>query len=194
MNKNPMKNIFLLCSVLTLATSNLRASNLSIYDDSFRLFNGSTQVTGRVITAVWGTYAGGAFVPNQTVYANGGFGYVDVSNPALPELQVIINRVDATQYASGTQMALAIFNQPDLSNWNSSSARAVLTDTSWIAPAWSLVGNDKDVFFTAATTALEGTFTYSSGGQDSIVMIPEPTTTSLALLSMVGALALRRRK
>lgn len=169
-----------------------KASNLAIFDDSFNLFNGSTQITGAVLSAVWGTFSGGNFTPNQNIYANGGFGYVDTSASA-PELQVIINRVDTTQYAAGTQMALAIFNKPDLSNWDNTVAKAVLTDATWTAPSWSLVGNDKDVFFTSSTTALLGSFVYSSSGRDSIVMIPEPSSASLIVMSLVSAFALRRR-
>ena len=170
-----------------------KASNLAIFDDSFNLFDGSTQITGEVLSAVWGTFAGGNFTPNQNIYSNGGFGYVDTTASA-PELQVIINRVDTTQYAAGTQMALAIFNKPDLSNWDNTVAKAVLTDATWTAPSWSLVGNDKDVFFTLSTTALLGSFVYSPEGRDSIVMIPEPSSASLIVLSLVSALALRRRK
>jgi len=169
-----------------------KASNLAIFDDSFNLFNGSTQITGPVLSAVWGTFSGGNFTPNQNIYASGGFGYVDTTALA-PELQVIINRVDTTQYAAGTQMALAIFNKPDLSNWDNTVAKVVLTYATWTAPSWSLVGNDKDVFFTSATTALLGDFTYSSTGRDTIVMIPEPSSASLIMMSLVSVFAIRRR-
>jgi len=167
----------------------VKASNLSIFDDSFSLYNGSTRVTS-IVSAVWGSWNAGSFLPNQSIYANGGFGYADASSTA-PELNVIINRVDQSQYAAGTQMALAIFNLPDLSNWNASVAKVVVTDASWIAPAWSLVGGDVDVAFTANTTALIGNYNFNSGNQI-LTMIPEPS--SLSLMIAAGLFFLRKRK
>jgi len=165
------------------------ASNLAIFDDSFSLFNGSTQVTGIALSAVWGTWSGTAFIPNQNIYADGGFGYADLAGP---ELNVIINRVDQTQYVAGTQMSLAIFNKPDLSNWDATVAKVVLTDTSWIAPAWSLVGGDVNLNFTVNTSALLGSYSFN-GGNEIITMIPEPNAASLLITAALGIL-LRKRK
>lgn len=170
-------------------TRPVAASNLAIFDDSFSLFNGSTQVTGVALAAVWGTWSGSTFIPNQNIYADGGFGYADLTGP---ELNVIINRVDQTQYVAGTQMSLAIFNKPDLSNWDATVAKAVLTDTSWIAPAWSLVGGDLSVNFTANTSALLGSYSFNSGNEV-ITMIPEPNTASLLIMAGLG-IFLRKRK
>jgi hypothetical protein len=186
-NNQPLVAGALACLLVVGSVRTAEASNLAIFDDSFSLFNGSTQVTSAV-AAVWGTWSGGSFLPNQAIYANGGFGYADMSGP---ELNVIINRVDQTQYTAGTQMALAIFNLPDLSNWNASVAKAVVTDTSWVAPAWSLVGGDVDVVFTSNTTALLGLFDYNAGNEV-VTMIPEPST--LSLVAAAGFCFLRRRK
>jgi len=164
------------------------ASNLAIFDDSFSLFNGSTQVT-EIVSAVWGTWSGTAFTPNQNIYANGGFGYADLTGP---ELNVIINRVDQTQYVAGTQMSLAIFNKPDLSDWDATVAKAVLTDASWIAPAWSLVGGDVNLNFTVNTSALLGSYSFN-GGNEIITMIPEPNAASLLITAALG-IFLRKRK
>ena len=140
-----------------------RASNFTIFDDSFSIRYGSTVITNQVLAAVWGTYAGGVFSPNNPFYANGGYGYAETTPGG--EMQVILNRTDPSQYAETTRMALAIFNRPDLSNWDSTAARVVLTDSSWTAPAWTSIGNDKDVFFTTNTTALVGSFLRNGGNE-----------------------------
>ena len=181
-------------AVVLCTMANIKASNFTIYDDTFRVFVGSTQLSGTVIAAVWGTYNSGTstFTPNQPIYSQGGFGYVDVTTPSAPELQIILNRTTQTQYPEGTLLSLAIYNKPDLSNWDSSAAMAVLSDSSWTAPAWSLVGGDKDVTFTSGTTALVGGFTYSGGGFDTITLVPEPSTGALLMIGSVGLVALRR--
>lgn len=159
---------FLGCAGISLATACLsasaRASNFTIFDDSFSLRYGSTLITNQTLAAVWGTYAGGVFTPNQYLYAAGGYGYAEIG-AGSSELQVILNRNDQTQYTEGTAMALAVFNRPDLSNWDASVAKVVLTDSSWGAPAWTASGNDKDVFFTPNTTALVGSFLRNGGNE-----------------------------
>ena len=162
-----------------------KASNFSLTDFNFNLYLGTTLITNNVLASVWGTWNSGTstFTPNQTVYANGGFGYVDTTVGA-PEINIMINRVDQTQYASGTLLALAVYNRPDLSDWDSSAQKVVLTDISWTAPAWSLVGNDKDVTFTANTTAVVGSFNYN-GGNEQITLVPEPSTGALMALGAV---------
>lgn len=159
---------FLGCAGIGLATACLpasaRASNFTIFDDSFSIRYGSTLITNQTLAAVWGTYAGGIFTPNQNFYASGGYGYADTRAGSI-ELAVILNRTDQTQYAEGTSMALAVFNRPELSDWDASVAKVVLTDSSWTAPAWAAGGNDKDVFFTENTTALVGSFLRNGGNE-----------------------------
>jgi hypothetical protein len=105
----------------------------------------------------------------------------------------MINRVDATQYAAGSLLALAIYNRPDLSDWDPTAAMVILTDASWTSPAWSLVGNDKDVYFTGNTTAVVGTYSRNNlTGYEEIAMVPEPSTGALIMLGAAGLVALRR--
>lgn len=160
------------------------ASTLTIFDNSFEVYFEGTSLTNTTLTAVWGTFVGGNFNPNGLLYADGGYGPVDLT-AGSPELQVIINRTDANQYAAGTLLSLAIFHRPDRSNWDGTVARAVLSDPSWTAPAWSLVGNNKNVIFTPNTTAQVGQFTYAATGNDVITIVPEPST---GLLFCSGAL------
>jgi len=183
-----------LLAVVLCTIANTKASNFTIYDDTFSVFVGSTQLSGTVIAAVWGTYNSGTstFTPNQPIYSQGGFGYVDVTDSSAPELQIILNRTTQTQYPEGTLLSLAIYNKPDLSNWDPSAAMAVLSDSTWTAPAWILVGGDKNVEFTSGTTALVGGFSYSATGSDTITLVPEPSTGALMMIGAAGLVALRR--
>jgi hypothetical protein len=188
-----MKKIAPAIFALLFLTESPKASNFTIYDDSFNVIVGTAPLSGTVISAVWGTYNSGTstFTPNQPVYANGGFGYVDLTVGA-PELQIILNRTTQDQYPGGTLLSLAVYNRPDLSDWDPTAPMAILIDPSWTAPAWSLVGGDKDVFFTANTTAALGGFTYSASGSDTITLVPEPSTSALMLIGTAGLVALRR--
>ena len=194
--KNQIKPRFiaavLTATLLIGAGSNAKASNFSLSDFDFNLYLGTTLLTTDILAAVWGTWDSGTstFTPNQNIYADGGFGYADTTGP---EINIMINRVDQTQYTAGTLLSLAIYNKPDLSNWDASAAKVVLTDTSWSAPAWSLVGNDKDVSFTANTTAVVGSFSRNNvTGFETITMVPEPSTGALMMIGAAGLVALRR--
>ena len=74
---------------------------------------------------------------------------------------------------------------------SSGLARAVLTDSTWTAPTWTTTGNDKDVFFTANTTAVFGSYSYNSG-TEVIGLVPEPSTGALMMIGAAGLVALRR--
>lgn len=169
------------------------ASTLTIFDNSFEVYFEGTSLANTTLTAVWGTFSGGNFTPNKLLYSEGGYGPVDLT-AGSPELQIFMNRTDPSQYPAGTLLALAIFHRPDGSSWDSTAARAVLSDPSWTAPAWILTGNDKNVSFTANTTAQVGQFTYGATGNDVITMVPEPSTGILfgsgALLCLIRS---RRR-
>lgn len=160
------------------------ASTLTIFDNTFEVYFEGTALTNTTLTAVWGTFVGGNFTPNGLFYGDGGYGPVDLA-AGFPELQVSINRTDANQYAAGTLLSLAIIDRPDRSNWDGTAAGVVLSDPSWTAPAWTLVGNNKNVTFTSNTTAQVGQFTFGATGNDIITIVPEPST---GLLFCSGAL------
>jgi len=190
--KSRLLAVVLTATLITGGGWNAKASNFSLSDFDFNLYLGTTLLTTDVLAAVWGTWDSGTstFTPNQNIYANGGFGYADTTGP---EINVMINRVDQTQYSAGTLLSLAIYNKPDLSDWDAAAAKVVLTDASWSAPAWSLVGNDKDVFFTANTTAVVGSFSRNNvTGLETITMVPEPSTGALMMIGAAGLVALRR--
>ena len=179
-----------------------KASTVTIYDDSF-----STTVSGiantQVLSAVFGSWD--SATSTFTAFGNVktlGYGVFD-NTPAAPELQVLLNQTSpltGLNIAAGTNMALGLYNALDSSTtlWNTSVARAVLTDVNWVAPNWTSTGNDKTYGFAATTTAVFGTFTYSATGNDSIGLtlgaIPEPSVASLLALGTVGLVALRVRR
>ena len=188
--------------VLTLVgIANLaKASTVTLEDFSF-----STTVNGvantSVLTAVFGKWdsALSIFTP-FSASDRSGYGYLD---NASPELSVSLNQTSQTTgllIASGTNIALGLFNAGDTSGtpWSNSSsmAKAVLTDVSWAAPAWTPTGGDRTFSFSAGTTAVLGTFTYGATGNDSIGLnaIPEPSSASLLALGVAGLVALRARR
>lgn len=179
-----------------------KASTVTIYDASF-----STTVSGiantQVLSAVFGSW--NSATSTFTAFSNVktlGYGYLD-NTLAAPELQVSLNQTSPStglNIAAGTNMALGLYNALDSSTtlWNTSVARAVLTDVNWVAPTWTSTGNDKTYGFAATTTAVFGTFTYRATGNDSIGLtlsaIPEPSSASLLALGVAGLVALRVRR
>ena len=198
-----MKKTAQLITLLTLGFAVVaKASTVTLYDDSF-----STTVSGvansSTLSAVFGSWnsSTSTFTPFSNVKTLG-YGYLDNSSP---ELQVSLNQTSpftGLSIAAGTNMALGLFNESDISAtlWNTSVARAVLTDVNWEAPSWTSTGNDRTYGFAATTTAVFGTFTYSAGGNDliglttGVVAIPEPSVASLLALGTVGLVALRGRR
>ena len=219
---NTMKSKILLLVFLTGFVSISNASTISILDKSYTInaFNSNLSAVvpwsptyganGDYLTAVFGTWSSNLFTPfyTQALSAvnpalNLGYGYAEVRNgtASTDGLSVSLNQTSPSSglnIAAGTQVALAIFNKPDTSAvaWKdySGSVKAVLTDTTWTVPTWTLTGNDKTFAFTASTEALMGAFTYSASGFDTITLIPEPSTASLMAIGAIGLIALRVRR
>ena len=162
-------------------------SSIVLYDDSFTIMVNNNPISDRYLSALWGTYSNGIFNPLPN-----GTGYVDPGVDFL-EMQVSYSKVDNSDVVANTLLALAIYDA-NLINftaapYNSSYDKAVLTDVSWRAPPFDNTPNMESFVLTSNTTALVGTFSYN-GGNETIGVVPEPSTSQLTLL---GLLALRRK-
>jgi hypothetical protein len=186
-------------SAIMLFGNSVKASTISLQDFNFNVLINGTSFTS-TISGVWGTWNSGTstFTPVSGTWGQG-YGYVATD----PEILVTLNQTSALtgyQIANGSLLALAIYNYPDQSSdgtpgWanavSSGLARAVLTDSTWTAPSWTTTGNDKDVSFTANTTAVFGSYSYN-GGTEVIGLVPEPSTGALMMIGAAGLVALRR--
>ena len=204
-----IKNTLLAGLVAIVAmTSILKAETIQIYDTSFIVNGVPALAVGGIISGRWGQWDVGTATFNQAIINSANTGYAELISP--PELLVALNQTTSATYASGSLMALAIFASNSANsqalNWSltpggakqaSVVAWAVLTDTSWIAPAFANNATIVPFTFTANTQAVIGSF---SGGADlgagfqTITMIPEPSSASLLALGMAGLVALRIRR
>jgi hypothetical protein len=201
--KQTKKTLQIIALTLVGIANLAKSSTVTLEDFTF-----STTVNGvantSVLTAVFGRWdsASSTFTPFSSS-DRAGYGYLD---NASPELNISLNQTSPSTgliIPAATRMALGLFNAVDTSNtpWTNSTsmAKAVLTDTSWVAPNWTPTGGDQTFTLSAATTAVLGTYSYN-GGNDLIglttdlAVIPEPSVASLLALGTVGLVALRVRR
>jgi hypothetical protein len=101
---------------------------------------------------------------------------------------------------STSLLAVGFFDIQNGSLFTSTSsftARAILTDSSWVAPTFSTSPGITTYNFTSNTTAEVGSFIFSLSGNDSIGFsaVPEPATYAVLFgLSVLGLAAYRRRR
>jgi hypothetical protein len=199
-----MKNILfasLIASVASIASAQ-PYTGVSIFDDSFSLFNGATQITAASsdLEARFGTFSGGVFTPFLGAAAvSGNDGYVGDPVAGFFELSVTLSLANNSLAPLDSLIYLVITNIADGGSYASSPVEAVLTDPSWKAPAIDAFAAEAFAFnFTTNTTALKGTFAFN-GGNETInltsTVIPEPSTyAALAGVAVLGLAALRRRR
>lgn len=188
MKKSKILHILLLVCAITSAS---KAETVSIYDDSFSV--SGTSVGVNFLGVRWGTWNSETSTFTQLITTNND-GYVDL---AAPEFAVTLNQTTNTTYAQNTQFAIAIYSNgtPDSSglNWSSSyTYKAILTDTSWIAPLFNNNATMVNYTLGAATTAVIGSYSFNSDSQ-MITLIPEPSSASLLVSGLLGLWLSNRR-
>jgi len=192
MNTHNLLPLVLFVSVTPLL--NAQIASVNIFSDKVSFFNGATAVTTGVFDVRWGTFTGSTFVPFYgAVASTSNDGYI--GNPFGDfELFSTLNASDNSVAIAGTQMYLAVTILPDNTNYISSINEAVLTDTSWIVPTLTLVGNPLDLFLTANTVAVKGFFNFNPT-LSTITAIPEPSSfAAFAGLAVLGLVGSRRRR
>lgn len=193
---NVFKRIFLIVVVFAGAIPLMAFDSIYLFDNSFSIANpqGSADLSAR-----WGTWDGSTFI--QAVDAEAGnLGYAEL---ASPELSVNLSQSNNAIYAIGTTFALAIFTDGSINastlEWGAESYAAILTDVSWMAPAFDNTAPGSKVFMLSSSTiAVKGGFSYNYG--DEIITlsnsaVPEPATFAMLFGAVVlGFSGCRRRR
>jgi hypothetical protein len=190
-----IKNKFVAAAISLASVVSSYASVFSIYDGDYSFFDGANQITTGAYEVRWGTYVSGVFTPVAGVSSSDASqGYNDPSSPEISALLSLGNNVDI---AAGTQLALNLTFLADDSNYVSAVKEVILTDATWVAPTFALVGPEVAVAFTSSTTALKGSYSFNGGNEVFTIApaIPEPSTyAALAGVAVLGLAALRRRR
>lgn len=181
----------------------IQAGSVNFYDETFSLFNGSTEVTSGVYETKFGTWNAGTetFTPllgNAAIAANAG--YADVETP---EWAITLSQNNNNNINPGDQLAIVVFFLDDDSSYASAdhNFEAVLIDPLWVAPTFT-PGSPSGLtyVFSADTTAVRGQFAFSGSGSvvnlaEASSVIPEPSAfAAIAGLGILGFAATRRRR
>lgn len=200
MKINNQKSLAIVLGLLaSLATT--KAETLSIYDDSFSVFIGTTQVNSKILSGRWGVWNDSGSSFTQLITSTANKGYLDtaiVDGVYAPELQIEINQTNNDSYSAGVALALAIFtdNSVDaqaLSYTPTIAASAIFTNPGWIVPTFNNNAIYVNWGLDANTIARVGEFNFNAGNQV-ITLIPEPSSASLFSIGIAFALASRRRQ
>ena len=176
-------------------------NGVSLLDSTFSLLNGATAITSGTTDARWGTWNAGTstFTPFYGVaYSASNDGYAGDPFGSF-EISLTLGAGDNTTIASGSALAVSISLREYQSDYSATATEVILTDSAWTAPLFSLAAeNSKELFFSADTTAVKGSFTFNGGNEVinlSSSVIPEPSTyAALAGVAVLGLAALRRRR
>lgn len=195
-NRNIYLSLILVLSTLAPSFS-IKAETLSVYDDSFSVFIGSTQVNSRILSGRWGVWSDAGSSFTQLITSTANKGYVDTAIGA-PELSIEINQTSNTNYSAGSALALAIFtdnsaNAQALNYTPSVAASAIFTNPAWIVPTFNNNATYVNWTLDANTLAKVGGFNFN-GGNQVITLIPEPSSASLLLIGIATALSATRRR
>jgi len=180
---------------LTLSMNSSKAETLSLFDDTFTISGLPTAFNSSILSARWGVWNTETSTFTQAVTSSVAAGYVEI---AVSELSVTLSQINNNIYASGTQMAFAIFansaGDSQALNWGASvpTYSGIFTDTAWVAPSFNNSPAFVNFTFTANTTALVGGYAFNAGNQ-TLTLIPEPSSLSLGALGLASIFALRRK-
>jgi hypothetical protein len=196
-----MKNIikFAVIAFAPIAAFAQNFNGVTVVDSTFSLLNGATAVTTGTTDARFGIWNSGTstFTPFYgTVYSASNDGYAGDPFGSF-EIFLTLGAGDNTTIASGSALAVSISLRPYQSNYEATATEAILIDSGWTAPLFSLSAeNSKEYFFTANTTAVKGQYSFNGGNEIiNLTAVPEPSTyAALAGVAVLGLAALRRRR
>jgi len=184
-----MKKLVILATTFVLGGAPLKAESVKIadLDGLITVVNipglGATQT----IAARIGLWNGTTFTSSGNVVGSGFF------DNDLKELSAGISSAsNPSGFAAGTLLALAVYNSNSTLDFSTSVNRAILTDASWLMPTLAFGTAVKATFgLTANTAAVVGGYDYN-GGNQTITLVPEPSTGALMMIGAAGLVALRR--
>lgn len=189
-----------LLGLLTLLgiASPAKAEGLYLYNDVFTFNNLPVGLsTTAILSGRWGKWDPATLAFSQQITDSSNLGYVDLASPG--EITVSLSQIDNTVYSVGTQLSLALFavgTAPNVQTQNFAAAThaVILQDPSWIVPLFTNVPDLSDIFITANTSAVFGSFNFNGGNEIfTMAVIPEPSSMSLVIMGLATALAFRRK-
>jgi hypothetical protein len=200
--KNKYPFIGLIAVLLGAGNGNfVKAENISLTDTSYSFVGLPTTATANV-SLRFGLWNPTTFTFTQQVFGDAHLGYAMVAGD---EMQINLSQTDNTIYSTNTSLALAIFTKNNTADAGpldysvlNADYRAIFTNPGWVVGA--LANNTSELSFNldANTVAVLGAdnkkigdFLFN-GGNQTITLIPEPSTGALMMIGAAGLVALRR--
>ena len=191
-----MKKIIASIALICGCSTSHAINSIAFQDFNYQILGNSTITGDAYVSAFLGTYSGGVFTP-----LSGSTGAFGLSGNSANDAFVNYDAINNDVLPVSTSVAIGIFDIADgalFSVVNASTKRAILTDTTWLAPTFDTAVAPFFISFTNSTTALVGTYS-RSGVVETITLgtsvIPEPSTyAGLAGLAILGFAAMRRRR
>jgi len=199
--KNKMKKLAMLAIIF--ACSNVKAESLILEDSTYTITGVPVGALVENLAVRFGTWNSATSTFTQAIFGPTHSGYAAIANEISASLSLTSN----STYSQGTQFAIAFFAKTSIADssdldWTSPGVNyaAILTDSTWTAPAFGNSSAGIPFNMGASTTALNGSYSYNSGNQIigvanlDLAAVPEPSVASLFALGTVGLVALRARR
>jgi hypothetical protein len=203
-----MKSKLLALFAIVGSLTGLNAGSVALNDADFTFQLDGATLPGGLYEVRWGSFASGVFSPfygNLDTINNGA--YIDTGFvPGTVELIAALTAGDnSVTGPANTQLYLSFSTLSDDSDYAGATNlnSIVLTDPTWVAGTFTLLGPDLQYSFSSSTTVslLAGqnpatSFSFNGGNEViNIVSVPEPSTyAALAGVAVLGLAALRRRR